>query len=150
MKFQGRTSTSPIIEKFDYDLNGFSPNKIHDYFIDALKIQYQHLDNKKTYYFTGHGGSIFNKKKLLDCFMNKPVIDHILIYWKNYQFPDTLCQDFFFSILLIINGGTIGPYLGHGDCFQDRINPNIAVQHQYKKWYGVPIPENLKHLIEII
>ena len=56
-------------------------------------------------------------------------------------------QDLFFSILIHLNQGLIGYYDGHNDCY--KYNPNIKVQHQYKVFYGIPLPEELQHLCNI-
>jgi hypothetical protein len=136
-----------IEDNFKYDLNGFCPNKIHDHFISELKQKFSSIDDTRTYHFTGHGGSVYKKEALIGCFDNDAAIHDLLTNWKTYEFPTTLCQDFLFSLLIIINGGTIGNYEGHGESTYNRIFPEIKVQHQYKKWYGAPMPTELAHLV---
>lgn len=132
---------------FRYDLNGYCPNIINRSSIQLLAEKYRNIDPNVAYRFTGHGGSVYKRTALLECFDNKLAIDDVLTNWKIYGFPTTLCQDYFFSILLIINGKTIGYYEGHGEKGRHDIDSNILVQHQYKHWYGVPLPDQLAHLV---
>jgi hypothetical protein len=136
-----------LIERDDlkYDLNGFCPNTFSHSTISKLKENHPFLEEKE-YRFSGHGGSIFQKKSLLGSFENETVIHDLLQRWLEYGF-DELCQDVFFSLVLILNKKTVGPYAGHGDsCFE---NTNLIVQHQYKVFYGIPLPDKLKHLVKI-
>jgi len=132
-----------ITDTFKYDLNGYCPNTFQKRCIFELSKKYNTLDNTKTYVFSGHGGSVYNKNSLLKCLENKEIIDDILINWEKYYF-DELCCDLFFSLLLTINGNTIGPYNGHND------SPGAIIQHQFKKYYGKKIPEELEHLVKYI
>jgi len=125
-----------IHDTFRYDLNGYCPNV----FNDIWKI-----DMPGIYRWSGHGGSVFHKERLLTYFKNKPIIQDILVNWKTYHLTANVGQDFFWSLIIVLNGGTVGPYEGHADC--DYKNESITVQHQYKVWYGVPIPEELNQLV---
>lgn len=134
-----------IIDTFKYDLNGWSPNHFLDFQIAELQKTYKFLDNEKIYRFNGHGGSVFNKKNFLDYLKNETIIDDILVNWKQYKFPTDLGQDYFFSLIITLNKGTIGEYIGHYDFYNGK-NDNIIVQHQYKVWYNIPLPDELIHL----
>lgn len=129
-----------ITDKFKYDLNGYCPNSFQKKCIDELVKKYN-IDTNKLYHYSGHGGSVYNKEILLDCLKNTIIIDDILDNWTNYNF-DELCCDLFISLLLTINGKTIGPYDGHND------SSNAIIQHQYKIWYGKELPEELKYLVK--
>lgn len=142
-----------ITEQLKYHVNGFCPNIHSKTQISRLRTKYPYLDLKREYRFTGHGGSIFHK----DFFINtmdmtnndkNVVIDDILENWLNYDFPTEICQDFLFSILITLSGGTIGPYKGHGDHYKG-LNTNLVVQHQYKYWYNKPLPDQYKHLVKL-
>jgi len=134
-----------IRDDLKYDLNGFCPNTFSQSTITKLKENYPYLEERE-YRFSGHGGSIFQKKSLLESFGNETVIHDLLQRWLEYGF-DELCQDVFFSLVLILNKKTVGPYAGHGDsCFE---NTNLIVQHQYKVFYGISMPDQLKHLVKI-
>jgi Zn-finger protein len=134
-----------IRDDLKYDLNGFCPNTFSQSTITKLKENYPYLEERE-YRFSGHGGSIFQKKSLLESFGNETVIHDLLQRWLEYGF-DELCQDVFFSLVLILNKKTVGPYVGHGDsCFE---NTNLIVQHQYKVFYGISMPDQLKHLVKI-
>jgi hypothetical protein len=149
-----------IEDGFNYDINGFCPN-----FIVTHKIyeKYNIIDLKKIYRLSGHGGTVFRKRKLLESFLNEDVVMDVLTNWTNYGFPTDVCQDYLFSVLVTLNGGTVGPYEGHNDGQLHSVyykngtmiknyvvQPEIRIQHQYKKWYGVPMPDDLKHLVENI
>jgi hypothetical protein len=51
-----------------------------------------------------------------------------------------------FEIFAGLNQGTVGPYDGHADCHY--LNENIPVQHQYKVYYNVNMPNNLMNLVK--
>lgn len=134
-----------ITDNLTYDLNGFCPNIFSNSTISKLKEIYPFLEEKNCR-FSGHGGSIFQKKSLLESFENETVIYDLMQRWIEYGF-DELCQDVFFSLVLILNKKTVGPYVGHGDsCFE---NENLIVQHQYKVFYDIPMPNEIKHLVKM-
>jgi hypothetical protein len=54
----------------------------------------------------------------------------------------------FISLLITLQGGEICSYNGHLDDVYNSINPNIIFQHQYKRWYGIEMPDNLKYLVK--
>ena len=136
----------PIVDTFMYEINGFCPNRISDESIQRLQKKYN-LDTNKKYYFTGHGGSVFNKNFFIECMKKKELILDIIENWVYYQFPSDIAQDFLFSVIITLYGGSIGPYQGHYDGYNG-LNTDITVQHQYKVWYKIPLPDNLKHLIK--
>jgi hypothetical protein len=139
----------PIESPFNYDINGFCPNRIQDFSNVELAKTYPFIEINKEYKFSGHGGSIFNKQNILKYFKNETVIMDILKHWRKYRFPADIGQDFLFSAIVTLNQGNIGPYEGHYDGFdRNTIFQNIAVQHQYKRWYGVELPDELKHLVK--
>jgi hypothetical protein len=131
-----------IKDTFKYDLNGYSPNHIY---IHELQKKYTFLNNT-IYKYNGHGGSIINKEKILNCFDNNDIIEDVLINWKKYNLTKDIFHDYFFSLLITLNKGTVGTYIGHADCIGYK-NDNIIVQHQYKCWYNHPMPESLKYLV---
>ena len=72
----------------------------------------------------------------------------LLENWHKYHLlPDELPQDYFFSLLMIINKGSVGPYFGHADGVNNQIDKSIYVQHQYKKFYGDLLPDDKRYLI---
>jgi hypothetical protein len=140
---------SKITDIFRYDLNGYSPNVLKQ--IKTIKSSnniFDFLDENKEYRFTGHGGSVFNKNNFINYLNNKDIINNILTNWKKYDFPTTLGQDFLFSMIIILNKGSIGTYIGHYD-FPHYLHSQIIVQHQFKQYYGIEIPEEIKHLVKI-
>uniref|UniRef100_A0A6C0DNT0 Glycosyltransferase 2-like domain-containing protein n=1 Tax=viral metagenome TaxID=1070528 RepID=A0A6C0DNT0_9ZZZZ len=134
-----------IQEQFHYDLNGFCPNMFSRFTILKLKENYPFLEEKE-YRYSGHGGSVFKKQSLLESFENKTRVEELLRDWLEIGFYE-LCQDVFFSLLLTLNKKNVGPYMGHQDFFIE--NMIVAVQHQYKNFYGLPMPEELKYLVKV-
>lgn len=132
-----------IQDTFQYDLNGYCPNVFNDFW----KIDKEKYPLTGIYHWTGHGGSVFHKNNFLKYLKNKVLIQDILVNWKTYNLTKNVGQDFFWSLIITLNGGTVGPYQGHEDCFYK--NDSVVVQHQYKVWYGVPMPEELSHLVSI-
>lgn len=139
-----------VTDTFKFDINGFCPNKYPLNMKIELNKTYPSLNIDNTYRWSGHGGSIINRKTMLDCFKNKNIIDDILINWKKYNLTDDICHDFLFSLIVNLNNGTIGPYNGHYDDYSNEINTDIVVQHQYKKYYKYEMPNELKNLVKIV
>ena len=127
-----------IQEPFRYDLNGYCPNQFI-WNIDKIKYPLHGV-----YHWSGHGGSVYHKEKLLSYFKNKTVIQDVLVNWKNYKLTSNIAQDYFWSLIITLQGGTVGPYKGHADCYYK--NESILVQHQYKVWYNVPMPIELIYM----
>uniref|UniRef100_A0A6C0B740 Glycosyltransferase n=1 Tax=viral metagenome TaxID=1070528 RepID=A0A6C0B740_9ZZZZ len=134
----------PIRDEFRYDINGYCPNKLET---SILCKRYKNLDSNRTYRFSGHGGTVFHKSNTLSAFLRDDILNDVVVNWSKYALPVTIGQDYLFSILVTVNNGTIGPYNGHGERYNDRVEPSIIVQHQYKYWYGKPMPSELNHLI---
>ena len=135
-----------IADTFRYDLNGYCPNLISAQGILKLQEKYGVLDVNKRYHFTGHGGSVFDKNFFIKAVQNKPLIYDIIENWGYYDFPTTIAQDFLFSVIIILSGGTIGPYKGHCDNHYN-LDPTIDVQHQFKRYYNIPLPYELERFV---
>lgn len=134
---------SPL--SLQYDLNGYCPNTISSNHFMTLKGDFPNLNNEIR--ISGHGGSIYKKDSLVKSLINTNPINTLLDNWQIYFSPEAnLCQDLFISILLHINGYSIGPLEGHGD--SSELDSNFTIQHQYKKYYGIPMPEELSYLYE--
>jgi hypothetical protein len=137
----------PIMDTFKYDVNGYCPNRFLECQIKKLKVKYPFLKLDITYRFSGHGGSVFHKNNLLKFFENKEALDDVLKNWLYYEFPLVVGHDYLFSLMVLLGGGTIGPYQGHADGFNG-IQRHITVQHQYKSLYNIPAPPHVKELYE--
>jgi hypothetical protein len=134
-----------ITDVFNYDINGFCPNTYNSNMINGLNPKYTHIRHTGLYRWSGHGGCVFHKNNILRYFENTDIILDVLINWQKYHLTEDICHDFLFSLLVNLNGGTIGPYEGHFDC-GGWLNLDIKVQHQYKVWYGLPLPQELQYL----
>jgi len=137
-----------ITDSFRYDINGFCPNRYNNSMIDGLNQTYDFITRGNLYRWSGHGGSVFNKSNLLRYFENKEIINDTLINWKKYNLTDDICHDFFISLLVNLNRGTIGIYNGHNDGYNG-LDVTIDVQHQYKVWYKVPMSDEVGTLVAI-
>jgi hypothetical protein len=131
-----------ITTYFQYDLNGFCPNKIGSWkqleMLNTLSVKYKNL-NLNYMRFSGHGGSIYKRDFLKKTIENKELIEDMRENFYKYHIEHGLilsdvCQDYFISFILFLNGGTIGPLNGHGDDYYD--NSRLTIQHQYKKYYN--------------
>jgi hypothetical protein len=136
-----------ITDTFEYHLNGFCPNFIPEVSIIKLQEKYGHLDVNKKYRFSGHGGSVYKCDFFIECLKNKEIIHDIIENWVYYDFPSTIAQDFLFSVIITLSGGTIGPYIGHYDNHYDLDN-RIFVQHQFKEYYNIPLPDELQRFVK--
>lgn len=137
----------PITDTFKYTINGYCPNKIQAQWCMLLREKHGSPAPGKEYVYSGHGGSVFHKHDMLKAFTHDVVIDDILENWIVRGFPTTIGCDFFISVLATVCGYEIGSYEGHGDC-DSHVDPNLAVQHQYKVHYNTPMPQHLAHLVK--
>ncbi len=152
VKINGQITTDLI-----YDLNGFCPNIIgsSEYInlFNTLRVKYHGL-NLNNMRYSGHGGSIYKRDFLKKTLENKDLIEDMRENYYKYHIEHGLilsdvCQDYFISFILFLNGGTIGPLNGHGDDYYD--NSILTIQHQYKKYYNAELSypnllEHIKHL----
>lgn len=134
-----------ITDIFKYDVNGWCPNRVLPINLENMAPDYPLLDKQKIYNVAGQGGTVFHKENILKYMNNKDVLYPLLENYNRYRCPWN--QDFLISLLTILNNGTIGPYNGHIDGYGG-IDMNIAVQHQFKEYYGVDLPPDLAHLIK--
>jgi len=132
-----------IQDTFRYDLNGYCPNSFNAFW----NIDKQKYPLTGVYHWSGHGGSVFYKEHFLKYVNNRPLVHDILVNWKTYHLPTNVGQDLFWSLIITLHGGTVGPYQGHEDCRYK--NNAITVQHQYKAWYNVPLPYELAHFVKM-
>jgi len=139
---------SKITDTFKYDMNGWCPNHIngngiYENWINDNPI----LERDRIYVRNGQGGTVFHKNNIIKYFENDEIVNRVLEKYNYYSFPWN--QDFMFSFIAILNGGTIGPYDGHADGYGNSIDPRLCVQHQFKVYYGVEPPEFIKHMVKM-
>jgi hypothetical protein len=135
-----------ITGRFHFDLNGYCPNYLCDFHKEELTKIFPFIDTNHSYCFAGSGGSVFNKNKILSYLQN---VDLMTTLFRNAnQCRLAWAQDFMLSVFIYLHHGTVGPYDGHQDWF-NFIHPDIAVQHQYKTYYNVPMPDHLKYLVDM-
>lgn len=138
----------PITQPFGFDINGNCVNNFQKYIIDEFNKNYPHVTPGLNYCFSGAGGSIMHRKNMMKYMENKDTINDLLHNWKKYRLAGDICQDFLFSCIVRLNNGTIGWHRETNDGF-NVIRPHLAVQHQFKKYYNVPLPDGLKHLVKM-
>lgn len=138
----------PISDPCINDINGFNPNTYWENMKVQLSKKYTHIHPLKDYTWSGGGGSIFNKKAILHYLDNEPIINDILMNWRNYDLTSNIVCDFLLSIIVHCNCGTVGSLHAVGDGPCNEIITSLAIQHQYKRYYGVPMPSELSHLVK--
>jgi hypothetical protein len=138
----------PITQPFEFDINGNCVNFFQKYMVDEFAKKYPYIDLTVQYCYSGAGGSIMHRKNMMKYMENKEVIRDLLENWKNYNLTIDICQDFLFSCIVRLNNGTIGWHYETNDGFNTICN-HLAVQHQFKLLYGVPMPDEIKHLVKI-
>lgn len=103
-------------------------------------------------FFSGHGGCIFDRKKIVDCLMKKNIIEKIIDLYINLRILNGyLIDDVFFSILVIVCGYTIYTtehQLELKYFFSQKDDPKYVVLHDYKEYYDQPMPKELEYLVK--
>jgi hypothetical protein len=137
---------SPYTEEFKGTINGNIINKIEnciniDFFYNLYGID---LRNK---YYTGHGGSVYNKKNIISILLNSNnYFDDLIDNWTSIFIGGPwLCHDIFFSLLVVLNNFTISELNEHKDGTNYIHDNRAKTVHQYKNLYGVS-PESISHL----
>lgn len=136
-----------VTHPFPYDINGYSPNMYWDSLKDALSISFPHIRRENTYRWSGHGGSVFHKSSILHYLKQGNMIEHLLQHWHIYPCTFNIACDFLLSVLVHLNQGTVGDLPETRDGPRDIRIASILFQHQYKKYYGVPLPNELQSLV---
>jgi hypothetical protein len=130
-----------------FDINGYNPNSYTTVMKTQLSKKYTNIDINKNYTWSGGGGSIFNKTNILNFIKNKEIINELVSNWLKYDLTINIVCDYLLSTITHINGGTVGACNGASDGPRDYQHPNITVQHQYKRYYGLSLPDELKYLV---
>lgn len=134
---------------FSSDINGFNPNQYWKSMCEALSKTYPTIQPDGVYTWSGGGGSIYNKSKMLAYFEKRDIINDLVIHWRSYQLTSNIVFDFLLSLLTNIQSGTVGLYRGTGDGPCHAADHLLENQHQYKHYYGVPMPVELSHLVSM-
>ena len=141
---------SKVCDTFQYDINGYCPHRLKPDITRALHESYPHIVADGDYRWSGHGGSIINKKTFLAAVNNNDNVRDVLYNWHNYHLlEDQIVQDYFFSLLVHLNHGKVGPLKGHADGPLDRCDNSIVIQHKYKAKYGKKLPDELAYLVSL-
>jgi len=134
-------------ESLLYSLNGYNPNNFWKIALEALHETYSHIDPSIPYTWTGGGGSVFHKSHIISYLQDKDCINDLVSNWRTYHLTSNIVCDFFLSLLIHCKNGTIGRLMCTCDGPRNTPIPSIIFQHQYKRWYGVPLPDDLVHLV---
>lgn len=132
----------PYTEPFLGTVNGNCINKISSNLF--RKIAYYKGDCSERYY-SGHGGSVFNKKQFVEI-LEKPEIQWLIEHWGELldsSWANILDSDIFFSIATWTLGGTVHHLEQHKDGRWD-----APVCHQFKFLYNAQA-DSIRHLFEI-
>jgi hypothetical protein len=145
---------NPVPEVFltgDSELYGNTINTISIELLKACLKDYPFIDVNKSYYYSGHGGSLYNKDKCICAFSNKKIVLdvlHAFLFTKHNSTVTNINQDELVSLIIILNRGKISKLLGHIDTNDPTIR-KCFTQHQFKYFYNKPLPVSLQHLVEI-
>ena len=141
----------PVNDPLYCDINGYNPNSYcWPFVLQKLNNNYPIIDVNKKYTWSGGGGSIFNKKNILKYMENKDIIIDIVNNWLAYDLPTNIVCDFLLSTITHLNNGTVGPCNEIADGDRNNICSWLAVQHQYKRYYGLELPDDLKYLVNML
>lgn len=126
-------------------INGSCINPIN---ISALTI-YNPSIQTDHHYYSGHGGSIFNRVKILDILGNMDLIKRVM-HDTNIHVDIFRTGDVLLSALCYINDEKIHINEGHCEMYTQSSkygNVSNEVIHQYKKFYGRKLPDEYQYLI---
>jgi hypothetical protein len=145
---------NPIPEVFlteGSDLYGNTINTISTELLKECSKDYPFIDVNKSYYYSGHGGSLYNKNKCLSAFSNKKIVQDVLqafLYTRHNSSVININQDELVSLIIILNNGKITKIPGHVDTNDPTIS-KCFTQHQFKFFYNKPLSLSLQHLVEM-
>jgi len=130
----------PYTEAFVGTINGNCVNKIRS---DIFRRISYYTGDCSEKFFSGHGGSIYNKAQFL-AIMNRPEIEWLIDHWTECTLMKTLDNDFFFCIALWTLGGTVHPLQQHADGYF-----NAPVCHQFKQYYNINPDSTIQSLVKV-
>lgn len=137
---------SKYTEEFKGDINGNCVNRIRKFVFDSIPFNSSvHQDT----YYSGHGGSVYNTKTMVELLNKEEQILWIIKNWESIGLGPTIDDDVFMSLLVLINGGSVHNLTQHRDLITNHISEftGVAVLHQVKHDYGKGLTHNLKHLV---
>jgi hypothetical protein len=138
------------IDNYEGVLNGRCVNKIGPLVRNSFQVW-------KDNFYTGHGGSVFNRIKFLKLFHNLTRVGIVSLAIEDST--DASGGDFKISTLILALGGQINCLTSHeeyddGGLFPlnlsqiENVHKSVAVVHQWKRDYDVPIPKDIERLIQ--
>jgi hypothetical protein len=134
-----------INDELNCDINGYNPNAYWNSMLIKLNQVYSNIKIDNRYTWSGGGGSIFNKNNILKYMQNTDIINDIGNNWYTYDLTSNIVCDFLLSLITHLNDGTVGPLNNHYDCYY--LETRIDIQHQYKVYYNIEMPIELKYLL---
>lgn len=118
---------------------------------DYFSLLFQDSSYSKQHLLCGHGGTIFHRETMLDCLRNSDAIQSVMNVYLQVPCFYTIIDDVFFSILYGYLGHKVQISTQHmeADSQKDtKRREDQAVLHQVKDYYNLPLPDELKHLIQ--
>ena len=131
------------IQELTFDLNGINPHeRIGINMTEFLKGRNSTMLPLENYYYGGCGGSLINKKFLLDNFKNLDTVYDLLDGLKEGRWKDIIASDYYLTVLTLYFGGTVGQYKGFCETWHKmykikRFLNMVSVVHQDKSLYAV-------------
>ena len=145
---------NPVPEVFltdKSDLYGNTINTISTELLKACLKNFPFIDVNKSYHYSGHGGSFYNKDKCISAFSNKKIVQDVLqafLHTRHNSSVININQDELVSLIIILNKGKITKIPGFIDTNDVTIR-KCFTQHQFKFFYDKPLPLSLQHLVEM-
>ena len=88
-------------------------------------------------FYSGHGGSIYNVQQLMEVYDNKLAVSQLIDYHRKYM--RLVAGDLFLSMLIALNGRTVGSLPGSYSYKHDR-----DLEHDIAKWLSSDSPPSGK------
>jgi hypothetical protein len=129
----------PYTEPFLGTINGNTVNYIYSPNAFDL-IPWSKFKGRSKY--TGHGGSVYDKKALLNALSHTAEINWLVANWSTTLnlCPHRIDLDIFLSVLILSLGGSIHHLEQHKDMLTNGIGRDgadgVCVVHQWKEFYG--------------
>jgi hypothetical protein len=134
----------PYTEDFKGVINGNCINYIRAKTFEKIPVYAGPITNRV---YSGHGGSVFNRKDLLDIISNESITTWLISNWLSLDLGHRLDCDIFLSLLVYISGYTIHPLNQHKDGMHNAARAHVL--HQYKALYNVEPNELVRSLYSL-
>jgi len=123
-------------------LNGNVVYKIAAATFDAIPFC---LSPRVDSYYTGHGGTVYEKASFLAMLRNDSVNDWLIDNWSKLRRGKFIDNDLFFSLSCYVQGMRVERLAEHSD---GAVRANTAVLHRDKQFYNVKPDDTIRALFD--